>query len=333
MANVCGSEGTGGEGTGAGPVGLPFPEAAWLYDPIPANPVLDPNSSRAAMVNNAKPTMALYLWTPRIYEVNGDTERRIQVSCTKPWGTCELEDSTQNNSGGVPIPVGARGAPENDAHMVIWDVVNEISYDFWQYRYPNNSAPEGETSWGGVVSTAGNGVDSPGGRLAAGGSTGADIARLAGIIRVAEVDAGVIPHALVGPTSNSCNFFRWPARKSDGWSSRSDCLPEGARMQLDPSIDLDTVTGMRPIDRMVAEALQTYGWYNIDNGGSFNGSATGWAVQFESDLTATGTRCPELGATYCAAGAAAEYDGLRGSLPDGSPLFSHMRVLNSWSGQ
>ena len=285
------------------------------------------------MVNHARPTLALYLWTPRIYEVDGDTERKIRATCTEPWGTCELADSTQNNAGGVPIPAGATGAPANDAHMVIWDVKNQISYDFWQYRYPNNSAPEGQTSWGGVVSTAGNGVDSPSGRLGAGGATGSNIARLAGIIRVAEVKAGLIEHALVGPTTNSCASYRWPALKSDGWSSRSDCLPEGARMQLDPSIDLNQVQGLRPIDRMVAKALQTYGWYNIDNGGSFNGSETGWTVQFESDQTATGTSCPAVGATYCAAGAGGEYDALRGTLPDGSSLYSHMRVLNSWNGQ
>ncbi|MBW2527919.1 MAG: hypothetical protein JRI23_27310 [Deltaproteobacteria bacterium] len=325
----------GGGQPDGGTLGLtrPFDDTSPYNTEIPANPVLDPNSSRATMVNAARPTMALYLWTPRIYEVDGDTEQRILVSCTEAWGTCELEDSTQNQAGGVPIPAGALGAPEADGHMVVWDRKNEISYDFWRYRYPNNTAPEGQTSWGGLVSTAGNGVDTPGGRFGAGGATGADIARLAGIIRVAEVQSGVIPHALVGPTTNSCSTFRWPALKSDGWSTRSDCLPEGARMQLDPSIDLDTVTGLRPIDRMVAEALQTYGWFNIDNGGSFNGSETGWAVQFESDLTATGTSCPAVGQTYCAAGAAAEYDALRGTLPDSTPLFSHMRVLNTWNGQ
>ena len=153
-----------------------------------------PNSSRAAMVNKAKPVLSLYYYSPRIYEVDGNAERRIKVSCTKPWGTCELEDATQNQAGGVPIPLGAKGAPADDAHMVIWDITNQISSDFWRYRYPNNSAPEGQTSWGGLVSTAGNGVDSPGGRLGAGGSTGADIARLAGVIRVAEIKAGVIPH-------------------------------------------------------------------------------------------------------------------------------------------
>jgi hypothetical protein len=294
--------------------------------------VLDSNAERLRLLRNGRVTYSLYYWSTRIYEVDGAAERHIPVTCTESWGTCELEDEP----GGVPIPAGAVGAPEDDGHMVVWDIVGGIAYEFWRYRHPDGAAAEGQTSWGGLVSTTGNGVDDPSGRLGAGGATGADISLLAGTIRVFEVEAGVIPHALVGSTTNSCNSFRWPALKSDGWSDRPDCLPEGARIQLDPSIDLDTVTGMRPIDRMVAEALQTYGWYNRDNGGSFDGTATSWSIMFEVDPTATGDSCGSgnpLGDAYCDAGVSGEYDALRGTLPDGSALTDHLRVLQSWDGR
>ncbi|MFT3949569.1 MAG: hypothetical protein QM763_21580 [Agriterribacter sp.] len=305
--------------------GPPFNNNSPYNTPIaPGHPV-DPNISMTTMINNAgEPKAHLYYFPTRIYYVNGNTERRIPVNCTEPWGTCELE----NEPGGVPIPVGAKGAPEDDGHMIVWDTVNNISYEFWRYRYPNNTAPEGQTSWGGLVSAAGNGVDNPGGRLGAGGATGSDISRLAGIIRKEEVAAGVINHALIGPTNNSCGTYRWPALKSDGPSTRPDCIPEGARLQLDPSIDLNTVTGMRPIDRMIAKALQTYGWYNVDRGGTpSTGSSTEWYIQFEIDPNATGPDCPQVGSVYCNAGLSYDYEMLQGTLPDGSKLFQHMRVL------
>lgn len=311
----------------------PFNSSSPYNRPIPPNPALDSNQAMVDLINAAiAPLIHIYEYAPRIYYVDGNSERRIQVTCTEPWGVCELS----RVRGGVSIPFGAQGAVGDDAHMVVWDTVNRVSYEFWRYRYPNGTAPEGQTSWGGYVSVAGNGVDRPKNKgLGAGGATGSDISRLAGIIRLDEVKAGIIPHALVGPTNNSCNTWRWPALKSDGWSTRADCIPEGAHMQLDPSIDLNTVSGMRPIDKMVATALQVYGWYNVDNGGEpTDGSSTKWYIQFEVDPTATGPNCPawggtgkEPGATYCNAGFGGDYDVLRGTCQDGSSLFSHMRVL------
>jgi hypothetical protein len=89
--------------------------------------------------------------------------------------------------------------------------------------------------------------------------------------------SGVIPHALSIATDNSCSGgFRAPAVKSDGSSGRGDCVPEGARLQLDPSINVDALPGITPGERAVAKALQTYGAINRDNAG------TPLCVQFEA---------------------------------------------------
>ena len=61
---------------------------------------------------------------------------------------------------------------------------------------------------------------------------------------------------------------RAPALKTDGNSSRSDCLPAGARLQLDPAIDLRKIKGLSPAERTVARAMQRYGGYVIDRGGA-----------------------------------------------------------------
>ncbi len=43
--------------------------------------------------------------------------------------------------------------------------------------------------------------------------------------------------------------FRPPALKTDGDSRRADCLPEGARLQLDPALDLGSLPGLTPGER------------------------------------------------------------------------------------
>jgi hypothetical protein len=89
-----------------------------------------------------------------------------------------------------------------------------------------------------------------------------------------------VNHALVGPTGFSCTStigFRYPAVKSDGLSTVSYCMPEGARVQLDPTFDCNTVT--IAWEKIVCRTLQLYGWYNIDNGNVGN---PGFGVQFEN---------------------------------------------------
>ena len=92
---------------------------------------------------------------------------------------------------------------------------------------------------------------------------------LAGVIRTFEMRNLDIPHALSIATNNSCaRQFRAPAMKTDGSSSQSNCVPEGARLQLDPSIDVDAIPGITPAEKAAARALQVYGAINRDNCGS-----------------------------------------------------------------
>jgi hypothetical protein len=107
--------------------------------------------------------------------------------------------------------------------------------------------------------------------LSAGSAAGASYA--GGMIRPSEWAAGVIPHALAGawPWSLDSNSYIYPASTSDGGNSGTEYLPEGARLQLDPSLTdaqlqaLGVTTAMLPI----CHALQIYGWYNMDQQGDY----------------------------------------------------------------
>jgi hypothetical protein len=133
------------------------------------------------------------------------------------------------------------------------------------------------------------------------------------VVRTDEMRSGHIDHALVFSTNNACPAFRFPASKSDGSSGRADCIPEGTRVQLDPSFDVAGAPGLTPGERTVATALQQYGAYAIDNGGA------NMAFVFESP---SGEADP-----YPAVGFSWDYFGM-----DHIP-WSQLRVLGQWTGR
>jgi len=93
-------------------------------------------------------------------------------------------------------------------------------------------------------------------------------ASAAGMIMPGELEAGRIDHALaftMGKTKTGGPVA--PATGSDGDSSEPGAIPEGARLQLDPDLDLDSL-GLKPYERTIAEALQRYGMLLVDSGGA-----------------------------------------------------------------
>jgi hypothetical protein len=88
---------------------------------------------------------------------------------------------------------------------------------------------------------------------------------LGGLIMKSDVDAGQINHALAcaAPKSLIGASAVSPAATSDGGGGSSG-MPEGSRLQLDPSIDLSTLP-LESGEAIIAKALQTYGCYIVDS--------------------------------------------------------------------
>lgn len=281
--------------------GRPFSADSPWNAPIPDDPVIDPKSDRMAgyLAGNGPAVAALAEFGVPVYGADASTPR-YRVGCRAPWGVCDLARRP------VPVPDGARPAPGSDAAMVVVDWAERRSYEFWEAeRLPGGGWTAG---WGGVVDIDGDGY-APDGTL----PTGAGVSRLAGVVRTSELDRGRIPHALVFSTDNACwGDHRYPAAKTDGTSRRPDCIPEGARVQLDPGVDVAALPGLTPAERMVAVALQRHGAYAIDNGGA------AMAIVFE---TPGGDR-----GAYARAGVAHDYTALAG-IP-----WDRLRVLRQWDG-
>jgi hypothetical protein len=282
----------------------PFAPTSPFNVRIKAAPALDPHS--AAMVARAARRDALYAnlyaYGIPIYTA-GATTPRYQVSCDMEgeWGKCPLSQRP------MPIPDGAKPSTGSDGVLTIIDPSTNTVGEYWQ------AAKTGSTwkaSWGAVNSLTGSGWG--------GGSTGAGASRLAGVIRVSEIKRGVINHALVLQSDNMCaDVVRPPALKTDGTSRRSDCIPAGSRLQLNPSINLGTIKGLTPAERTVARALQTYGGYLIDRGGA------SLSVSFERAADA-GPK--STGSVYTKAGLSWDYYGMS-RVP-----WERLRVLKTWRG-
>jgi hypothetical protein len=263
----------------------PFASTSPFNVTVAAGAALDPLS--ASMVAHATRTgmvnANLFAYAVPIYAATASTPTYAVTCSMEPaWGTCPFRGRK------MPIPNGAVPSAGSDKAMVVVDAGRTISGEYWQ-------------------------------ATRSGASTGAGASRLGGVIRVSEIKAGRIDHALVLQSDNVCREqIRPPAIKTDGDSSRTDCIPEGARLQLDPSISVTSLPGITPGEKAVARALQLYGAYVIDRGGA------PLAISFERAPDATASN---PGLVYTTAGLRWDYDDLP-HIP-----WSRLRVLKSWDNR
>lgn len=246
----------------------PFAATSPWNTPITGAPAVDPGS--AAMVKllttGANQAVAdIDAYGLPIY-VASTTDPTYSVRCTLP-GVCPFSGLR------VPVPDIAKTSTGTDHALVVVDTELDRIYEFWKANRARitgctGSAPacyRWSVAWGAVEALDGNGGRSVSG---APGATGSGNSALAGVVRISELHAGSISHALSFVTHYTCAAtFRYPAIKTDGRRT-APCIPEGTHIQLDPSIDVDAIPGITRGERAVAHALQTYGAYSRDTGGS-----------------------------------------------------------------
>ena len=108
----------------------------------------------------------------------------------------------------VPIPDDARPHTGSDGALVVVDETTRTIYEFWQSKHTGS---KWSASFGAINSLDGSGWGG------VGSSTGSNASRMAGVIRMAEIQQGVIAHALAIQTDNVCSsVFRSPGDQ-DRW--------------------------------------------------------------------------------------------------------------------
>ncbi|WP_370064493.1 hypothetical protein [Mycobacterium sp. MAA66] len=196
-----------------------------------------------------------------------------------------------------------------------WSTSPVTAYEFWQANSPSSGAIS--TAWGGTAVDVKTGPGIAAGGGTTGSATASNVSRLAGVIRMREIQAGSIPHALEIGSSFACTgYFRYPAAKTDGPSTNANCIPEGARIQLDPSVNISSLPAG---EKAIAAALQTYGAYVCDTAGS------PFALAFEGDPSLIG-QSGQVPMAYSNAGLSWDYYDMT-DIP-----WSSLRVLQQWNG-
>ncbi len=184
-------------------------------------------------------------WTPAIYHATSATSTAtISVSNTQTQIT-------------VPYQASYQPDPTSDAQLAVINTSNGCEYEFDGFD-PTTMTAHAEATFNINTGTGIHADDA--------GVTGSNISTIGGIITAKDVNSGVINHALRYVTPIGSATWIAPASRSDG--TQNGGIPAGEVMRLDPTLNL-TGLGLTPFQTMVALALQKYGAYNSDAGGSF----------------------------------------------------------------
>jgi hypothetical protein len=205
--------------------------------------------------------------------------------------TCDLGGQGFESSDGfdatvvMPIPDGATPDPEGDAHLLVVDRERNLE---WGLYGAENDGGSWSCSLGATADLAGSGVrllkvDASPWYLAH-GARACGFPLVAGLIRVEEVEAGRIDHALVVAYPHiRGGCYTSPAstaQEPGGEVLNTRGIPCGGRIQLDPALDLESL-GLDGPATTIARALQEYGAYVGDYSGAMSlyGEASPAAIE------------------------------------------------------
>ena len=258
-----------------------FPDADWLWNPIPASPVLDSNSATWAGYFSAaaqQHVCDIIEYGVAMRGPGGSAGAAVTASTPKydvtfsnvpAWGP-DPHSIPMAIPSDVIVPGVAIGA-NYDGHVTTADPTRGVVHSLWRAV---NGGSSWTAQWGRQNPLNGDGREA--GAASTGSSTGARLSRYGSVVRSSEMTVAAaagyasLNHALFFSTNIASSAVRYPASVGDGANGAGVAtpIPEGARVQIDPSINMDTVTGITTWERIIGKTLQKYGAYVGDNGGA-----------------------------------------------------------------
>lgn len=204
---------------------------------------------------------------PTYYASVGDPTFR--VVCHEFGGGCSVADAaiTLHAPAGATIQGGCGADASWDRHLTVVDQTSGWEYDLWHVSTCPLPAAGGtiDVGWGGRARIDGDGIDTPGGNGMASGT-----ANLAGRIRVEELAAGRIEHALNIVIDCDDGTHVPPATADDKVCvDTTNAPPMGARFQLDmTAAEIDALPAPA-WKKTILHAMAEYGMFFGDTGSSF----------------------------------------------------------------
>lgn len=228
----------------------PWSDNSYLNTKIPENPKIHPDSDKMIewFLNNPKHyggtfQINIHSWSDPIYYADKNT----------PVYTVYKDNGVGIWYTNVPIPDGAVPDPMADGGFTIVDLYRNHTYGSWKMRFEGGKWKAGAFHRWDLYSS-GISVNR---KWTVGG---ASLPTLASLIRPEEIEAGVIPHVLCcGLTLPKAGWKVYPpAATTDGKSYDTWAIPEGARLQLDPNFDIDSL-GLNRTGKIIVKCWQEYG--------------------------------------------------------------------------
>ena len=250
-------------------VGVPrpfSPDGVWNH-PLADDAAVDPASKRlvAGLAAEAAteqrertgPFIQTRAYGVAVYRVPRDQPNvRVQLDPQAAYA-----DGLRAALRAVPVPDNARPAAGTDGHLVVWQASTDRMWEFWRAR---RAADGWHAAWGGAMQDVSR---NPGyfssaawpGAPNTWGASASGLPVLAGLITPSELAAGHIDHALaIALPAPRAGVVAFPAQRTDGTDPSPDAIPEGARLRLDPGLDLDRL-GLPAPALVIARAAQRYG--------------------------------------------------------------------------
>jgi hypothetical protein len=167
---------------------------------------------------------------------------------------------------GPDTPIEGGAGSTGDRHALVVDTSTCRLYETFATRY----APGASQAGSGAI------FDLRSNALRPSGWTSADAAGLPilpGLVRLDEVRAGAIRHAIRFTVQRSDRSFLWPARHQAGAASDPSLPPMGARFRIKRSVDISHFSRDAQV---ILTAMQHYGLIVADNGSN-------WYFQGDTD--------------------------------------------------
>jgi len=255
----------------------PYSNISPWNTPVGAFPIVHPNSAAGVSLIGGPITSDPSQYTYPLYLVDGTTPLagvKLSGLYSNVSGTATADTTlTRTTRATVQVPLRSEFSPADgsDSQIIIVNPVTGDEWGFWSLDKDALGAWNATNGYHYNVFWDGHPPRDGGDRPF--GSRGAGVTYLSGLIRPWEIRGGRIDHALAfafGGNSWPGVGKVYPAAKSDGSSTDPNSLPEGSRLQLDPSMteaDLRN-RGCDPAAITIARAMQEYGMYVIDQSGS-----------------------------------------------------------------
>ncbi|MBI3494953.1 family 16 glycosylhydrolase [Candidatus Saccharibacteria bacterium] len=237
-----------------------FTQAAAFVDPVKTSPAI--HSDSAAFMTQFK---AGNFWNPNF------SMGSYGVTVVKGTGAFSAypspppgETSQYLGSAGkiqVPkVPAGTQPPSGTDGHLAV--VVGTQVYEIYKATVSADGTVTNAKAVA-VANLAGNGQTD----RAYAPSNAAGLSLLAGLVTPEELASGHIDHALVFSVPGiKAGEPVFPAWENVYVGNSNTVLREADKIQLDPNVN---ISGLPEPQKTIAKALQTYGAYLRDNGGTF----------------------------------------------------------------